>query len=122
MGLYQLRKDAVDIVNQLFNIKFDFKTTLLEEEKLIFSSNLIDITSKFKVSTSNTVETNKDALITVKGGVVTSKDGADFKMSNLDDVFANKVKDLTGFNIKDMSINFEQKIAPLEENLVSKQL
>ena len=116
LGLYHLRKDAENIANQLFNIQFEFKKTLLDKEQVIFSNDLIEVTAKLSLAASATAETNKDALLNVKAGEVTDKDGTKLNAvaDSVSDSVVDKIQDLTGFNIKDMSFNLEKKIENLD--------
>ncbi len=114
LGLYHLRKDAEDVANQLFNIQFEFKKTLLDVEQVIFSNDLIEVTAKLSLTGSQTAETSKDALLKVKAGEVTDKDGAKLNPDCVSDSVVDKIQELTGFNIKDMSYNMEKKIESLD--------
>ena len=114
--LYHLRKDAENVANQLFNIKFDFKKTLLDKEQLIFSNDFIDVTAKLSMTASGSAETSKDALLNVKAGEVTDKDGAKLSSAadSVSDSIVSKIEEKTGFNIKDMTYSVEKKIGNLD--------
>ena len=120
ISLYHLRKDAEDIADKLFNIKFEFKKTLLDEEQVIFSNKLIIVTSKLSVTSTTSFDTNKDAVITVKAGEVSDKDGAKVKEATggVSDALIKQIKDLTGFDLKEMSINLEKSLAPLNDGTI----
>lgn len=120
VALYHLRKDAGDIADKLFNIKFDYKKTLLDKEELIFSNKLIVVTSKLSVTSTTSVDTSKDAIITVKAGEVLGKDGAKVSAAadGLSDILIKQLKDATGFDLKEMSLNLEKSLAPLNDGTI----
>ena len=120
VALYHLRKDAGDIADKLFNVKFDFKKTLLDKEELIFSNKLIVISSKISVTSTTSFDSNKDAIITVKAGEVTDKDGAKVSAAaeSLSDKFIKQLKDATGFDLKEMSLSLEKSLSPLNDGTI----
>ena len=112
LGLYYLTKDLPDITNNLFNLKLDIKSTILDKELKFYSDGNLDYSATFNLNTEASVKSGDSLVFDIKEGVVINKN--DFKV-DVNNPLVSKFQDLTGFNLEDMSANLEAKLPYLPD-------
>lgn len=101
-----IRIESENIVNKLFDFSYSFKSVPLDEEITIYAGNP-KITAKITSSCSIIFKGNNSGFIKIQGSTVVSESGVKTTFTN---PFIEKIKEIYNFNIKDLSINFEQKL------------
>ena len=104
-NIEELREHSSFLVDKLFGIKNKFTFVPFNEEVVLYNSDP-KITAKLVEKCTYTFPGSSTGFITYKQGYVVDKSGVDFDVS---DPVADKLKDLTGFDVRDMSYNIENK-------------
>lgn len=117
-GLYFLTKDAPDIINKLFNIQVNFKTTILDQKIPIAKDDQFNYFVKFNVNADTTIKPeDKGSLFNIKVGASMDKDS--LKWNDIDNPITAKIQELTGFDIKNMALSLKSKLPFLPDGSIS---
>jgi hypothetical protein len=104
-NIAELREYSSNLVDKFFGIKNKFTFVSFNEEIVLYNADP-KITAKLVEKCSYTFPWSSTGFITFEQGYVVDKSGVDFDVS---DPIADKLKELTGFDIRDMSYNIENK-------------
>lgn len=104
--LEELRELSEKYASHLFGIKVSLKAVPFEQEVILYNKDPI-IKAKLVSSCDYTLHGSTSGFLTFENGYIIDKSGITF---NIVDSVAELIKKLTGFDIKDMSYNFEYKL------------
>lgn len=104
-NIVELREKSSFLVYKLFGVTNKFTFVPFNEEVVLYNSDP-KITAKLVEKCTYKFPGSTTGFITYEGGYVVDKSGVDFEFP---DPVTKKVKELTGFDIRDMSYNIETK-------------